>query len=398
MKLSCRKETQEFSAWCEKRYPGFKHYFAEHYLRQPEQWATCFRKGKGINTNMVTEAFHNVLKGVYFQRKQNKRIDHLLCILLKIARDKVSDALIKDQKGKRTYKHRETDKRHKRAVEIEDKEITEIFDRAWQVQSQKDKSLSYTIKRNKSGCNCKVKCTFCQVCQHNYTCTCTDFSVRAIACKHVHAVHLQQHCPEMIATDEAPDTHDQVQEEEHDVKYFETIMKQDTKYTEGQGEIENLKSKIFSKLEELSSLIESSKSASALQGCIAHLNSTITVTEGLSSLEGEHSYFAVKQRCPPNKKFDIQPRFEKTKKKSKRQPNLVTKPTIYERNALQKAFSKQTPTICGICFKEDDSTGKEDNEWVQCPMCGLWAHSFCEKVEDADDYVMCSICERSVTY
>eukprot|EP00112_Aurelia_sp_Birch-Aquarium-sp1_P025985 Seg8946.1 transcript_id=Seg8946.1/GoldUCD/mRNA.D3Y31 product="hypothetical protein" protein_id=Seg8946.1/GoldUCD/D3Y31 len=87
-----RKLLQEFCTWCEKSYSRFHEYFVEIYVKNKEQWTLCFRAETGINTNMTTEAFHNVLKGLYFQRKQNRRVDHLLCKLLKIAQDKVLKA------------------------------------------------------------------------------------------------------------------------------------------------------------------------------------------------------------------------------------------------------------------------------------------------------------------
>ena len=80
-----------------------------------------------MNTNMVTEAFHNVC----FQRKQNKRIDHLLCSLLKIARDKTFEGLIKVEKGKRSCKQRETDKSHKNGMEISRQGVRLIEDKRW---------------------------------------------------------------------------------------------------------------------------------------------------------------------------------------------------------------------------------------------------------------------------
>ena len=41
----------------------------------------AFIKWKMINTNMFVEAFHRLLKKVYLEGKQNRRLDHLLCVL-----------------------------------------------------------------------------------------------------------------------------------------------------------------------------------------------------------------------------------------------------------------------------------------------------------------------------
>ena len=65
-----------------------------------------------MNTNMHSEAFHHVL---YLHHKQNKRIDHLMHILPKIARDKAFEQLQKLEKGK-TLTEFVTNKTHKRAL------------------------------------------------------------------------------------------------------------------------------------------------------------------------------------------------------------------------------------------------------------------------------------------
>ena len=62
---------------------------------------------------MHAEAFHRLIKVVYFQGKQNRRIDHLLYTLLKISRDKAFDRLTKLEKGKPTHQLCDINKRHK---------------------------------------------------------------------------------------------------------------------------------------------------------------------------------------------------------------------------------------------------------------------------------------------
>ena len=49
--------------------------------------------------------------------------------LLKIARDKTFECLIKVEKGKRSYKQRETDKRHKTGMEISRQDVRLIEDK-----------------------------------------------------------------------------------------------------------------------------------------------------------------------------------------------------------------------------------------------------------------------------
>ena len=44
------KLVQEFSGWCEEKYRSFNAYFMETYMHSPEQWASCFGFGAGVNT------------------------------------------------------------------------------------------------------------------------------------------------------------------------------------------------------------------------------------------------------------------------------------------------------------------------------------------------------------
>ena len=68
------------------------------------QWASCFRARTTVNTNMFVESFHRVLKVVYLQHKQNRRVDFLLATLMKMARDKSFERLLKQEKGKHTHR------------------------------------------------------------------------------------------------------------------------------------------------------------------------------------------------------------------------------------------------------------------------------------------------------
>ena len=67
---------------------------------------------------MFIESFHRCLKVVYLDAKHNRRVDNLLCTLLRIARDKVFDRLSKSEKGKLTNRMAEINKRHKAASQL----------------------------------------------------------------------------------------------------------------------------------------------------------------------------------------------------------------------------------------------------------------------------------------
>ena len=85
---------------------------------------------------MFLEAFHRVLKTIYFNHKQNRRIDFLLTTLMKIARDKAFERFNKEEKGKSTHRVCEINKRHKSAEElkkIKDHSVTALDNSTWRV-------------------------------------------------------------------------------------------------------------------------------------------------------------------------------------------------------------------------------------------------------------------------
>lgn len=384
-----RKLLQEFCSWCEESYPRFHAYFTEAYVKRPEQWATCFRAGTGMNTNMYTEAFHNILKGLYFQRKQNRRIDHLLCRLLKVARDKIFDGLIKAQKGKRTYKLKESEKRHKSGEKISEEDIQQINPTSWYVRSQEDEETSYKVSRVNEVCACYIKCSKCEVCHHMFNCECIDFNVRGIACKHIHAVQIMTMGP----TKEEYNGKNGKSKTE-DIEYFEGFLRADDNAGGKQTDLQQVKMTLMSKISSLTDIVQSSISAMGLRTALAHVNSAITVAEGLNRLEYEHSYdLKPKHDYPPNKKFELQQRFTSTKKKHVRPKVTLQQPTMKERRNLKTKLADESPKICAFCFKENDESNNEKNDWVECPQCGLWAHWACDRngTDSTEDY-MCSIC------
>ena len=99
-------------------------YFEKEYTSRLGEWATCFRIGTRANTNMFVESFHRTLKEVYLERKQNRRVDHLLSTLRKIARDKAYEQWIKAEKGKVTIRQRERTKRHRQAGRVNAKQTS----------------------------------------------------------------------------------------------------------------------------------------------------------------------------------------------------------------------------------------------------------------------------------
>ena len=187
--------------------PSFAAYFNSMYCTHVEQWAMCYRLGSPMNTNMYSEAFHHVLKIVYLEHK-NRRVDYLLhvYVLLKIARDKAFDQLQKVEKGKNTHRICDINKRHKKALTFVSLALVEgTGENRYKVSSLSRPGVSYFIEKVEDCCACKLKCRFCSVCPHMYTCTCLDACTNTTVCKHMHLIQMQKPTSPPIETGKTDD-------------------------------------------------------------------------------------------------------------------------------------------------------------------------------------------------
>ena len=122
-------------------------YLKNEYAPKVEQWAVCFRLGTPVNTNMFVESFHCLLKVVYFDNKSNRRIDQLLHVLVKIARNLVFEQIIKAEKGKLSHRKSEIHKRHKSTSELLGKlVVSQVQDGSYKVESLSKKMNTTLLK------------------------------------------------------------------------------------------------------------------------------------------------------------------------------------------------------------------------------------------------------------
>ena len=143
-----------------------------------------------IDTNMYLELFHRVLKYAYLKGTVNKRKDSTINMLLKYARDKLFDRLIKMEKGKNTSRLQTITKRHKSSLELPTSLVSPSSEQSvWNVKSATTVD-NYTVKLEQDKCqyNCFMRCSSCSVCIHQYSCTCMDSLLQVTICKHVHLV------------------------------------------------------------------------------------------------------------------------------------------------------------------------------------------------------------------
>ena len=331
-----------------------------------KQWAPCYRVATVVNTNMAVEAFHHSLKTCYFEKKQNRRIDTLLHVLLKIARDKVFERVLKTQKGKMTYRVSEINKRHKPVDKMKEmSQITSLNDTSWNVSSSNGHSTYTVTKMMVDSCSCYLRCQACGVCVHTFMCTCMDFALRATVCKHIHfiKVHLDSTTSEDSSSNvevNADLQHTCVPEEveesnvlvETNSAYEDETVQFTNKTAETRSEVEE---NDVSSVEYLSKCLQTKPTSTsardratslckkievALLNCtnmdaiatgMKHLNAAYTVINAMDSRVINDGEFATRKRVAPNTNFEKQTRFKSTKK-----PRTSSKKSLSTPNDQEK--------------------------------------------------------------
>ena len=185
---------QQFLSLMLDKHQAFYTYFVKKYATCPHVWAACYRVGTTANTNMHLESFHRKLKIVYLESKQNRRLDHLLHVLFKIARDLIFESFRKFEIGKVTHRKAEITKRHNTATKL-DPALVEVAngneeENVWNVRSATDGSATHCVRLEAQTCDCKMRCERCKACVHMYTCICLDATLHYTVCKHVHLVQM----------------------------------------------------------------------------------------------------------------------------------------------------------------------------------------------------------------
>lgn len=193
--MLARNFEQEFKPLCST----FIDYFTSNYSNRPEVWAKCYRNFPHghTDTNMYCESFHNVLKTRYLNRKQNKRVDVLLDVLLLMKRhrylqhDKMIITQVAPSDGPLAYM-----KRHESGIKILDVDIQRVTNNYFSMASQslldKAQSTIYFVQRERDNCTADICFQICsspscpKLCSHLWSCTCPDDSG---ICKHIHKVH-----------------------------------------------------------------------------------------------------------------------------------------------------------------------------------------------------------------
>ena len=311
----------------------FGQYFRQ-YAKRKEEWATCYRKDALVNTNMYVESFHRVLKYVYLKGKVNKRADKCVGMLLKLARDKGYERLVKLEKGKNSERINTIRARHQASLNMPLSLVHTTEEYAtWEVESS-DTKHTYSVCEENKQCpyGCSLGCVDCHICVHQYTCTCPDSLIKSTICKHIHLVI------RAITTDQTerddPLQHSPMDRTEEAIllKNFEGPTHTPSMYRDG----------LHDQLSTLTSYVNTTKDMEVLRDVKALLTSAINLMKANVNIPAS---LPLAKPEPPNKNIATQRSFYSTKRKRKPAKVRIAKPTREEKNDICKVLLKgSTPS------------------------------------------------------
>ena len=375
--IKFRKLLQNTLTFMDENASAFGAYFYDNYVKNNKTllWAGCFRIGTSANTNMYAESFHNILKTVYFGKKQNRRVDQLLFVLLKISRDKNLDQIIKKQKGKITHRIREIRIRHKNSESIDLLDIKKISVNEWTVRN-------YTIQQiMQLDCNCKLVCNYCNVCVHMYACSCIDYLLKGLSCKHIHAVHASRNV--QVLKNEDDDTH-----------ALETLQSFINPSNGAKAkDINTLRQIGIRKANDIITLLQDSEDNLTIKSIVDGLNNTYNIGSAIKKTKIAEPIINKTETFAANKHFEAQRRFTSTKRKKPVGSKLkLKKLKALEKDKLLNVVSETKSSVCAQCFCEFDRNG--NRELVKCISCTSLFHASCDLMVESSPFssVKCSAC------
>jgi hypothetical protein len=174
----------------------FVDYLDLNYFNRPDEWSSCFRTmyHDSVDTNMLLESFHNLLKTVELSRRPNRRVDTLIELLLDMEENRFREYLVQKSKKMDPPLVGPTT-RHQKGLRIPDSSVLKLDQQSWKVESTSRPHKWHDISKVSDFCfssHCYLACpaTPCDgLCAHLYRCDCEDADP---LCKHIHKVHSRE--------------------------------------------------------------------------------------------------------------------------------------------------------------------------------------------------------------
>uniref|UniRef100_A0A1B6LVA4 SWIM-type domain-containing protein n=1 Tax=Graphocephala atropunctata TaxID=36148 RepID=A0A1B6LVA4_9HEMI len=171
---------------------NFGSYFASRFIGTEILWAGCYgKKIVSVSAQINMENLYNEIQESGQKRHWDRNfIVRIVQNLLKLVSDK---QCVRQTKLQRQIQEITT--HHDLALNIKPETILAESDSCWRIDSVKDPVNIYSkVAKVKESCDpnsCMLYCSKCNVCVHQFNCTCRVHAYDRTMCKHIHAVALR---------------------------------------------------------------------------------------------------------------------------------------------------------------------------------------------------------------
>lgn len=182
----------------------FLDYFKTSYVKNTKLWAYCYRLFTGINTSICLKDLHSQLKYWFTDGDKAKELIRGLATLNNFLLRQESTTFVIEMKEKVSRKLKVIRRRHDNLEQKFDEEYPDIFiekkePNQWLISSMppstRETLETYLVERlqERKCSECKLICDKCDVCFHEFRCSCTDSAFENHMCKHIHllGMHLR---------------------------------------------------------------------------------------------------------------------------------------------------------------------------------------------------------------
>ena len=158
--------------------------------------------------------------------------------------------------------------------------------------------------------------------------------------------------------------------------YFTEILSHNI----GNTDVSALQGTVHSMASELLVITKECTDVSVLSVLKTQLQAAIATTRTLSST-GTKTALNPNGKYAPNANHTKQTFFS-TKKRRVTSVNTIPKPTLEQIEQSRNKLTEEEPNFCGVCLKENDSSGDSTVYWIQCSMCAMWIHTECTNAKN----------------
>ncbi|CAG9761475.1 unnamed protein product [Ceutorhynchus assimilis] len=181
---SFHKMLDDFISIDNPEYLDFINYFRDNFSVNFEYWAYCYT---GLNSNTSLERMCNSISQLYQKGKNGQKLNRGIEAIMRFVRDKVINKLTINNNEKIRHKIKTIKLRHKAMENMNPTTLIQSED-GWEVVAQSEKKI-YQIQKQETYCeDCPLICKPCNVCLHQFQCSCLDSAVKYNICKHIHFV------------------------------------------------------------------------------------------------------------------------------------------------------------------------------------------------------------------